>query len=589
MTDTPIGAAGAPDDSVLRHWRLLVAVVAPVVAVATLVQSVLELLGSSGTSVVVDGLTLRTPSWLDVVEALVWLVAWAWSVSAVMIAVRGTLFGEPPSAFDALRQAGRRLPVVLGVLVVVAAGFGVLLLVAVVVASLLGPLAWACIALAVFAGGPLVGALPVAALDGLGVGESAARGVLAGEGRRRQLFLLIIGLVAAALPADWLSASLPEVTAGPVTAAVGRLAAAALAVAAIGVQGALLARWRIRLADARPQSAPAPCPGHWLVACGGLTVVVVVATGIVIVNPLGVPVLSTSGTVKTSQNLGEYAVTADGEPKIGVGGSSRPLAWDTRRALFDGGTALVGIAYPGNGPVELTICQADDCVPTEARLDRPGFYWEHWVARSLPGGRLIVVAPVVERGTLSGTAKLVAWICPDRSCQSSRRIELADVDYDPPQDFPLAVTVGPEGAPVIAYARSARQGFDLVRCADQDCTAHTPDFGSMITPGGPEDPRIVGLGFGPDAKVIAVLAGKTPSARAGLRIRVGRAPRARVISITCDDDRCLRRTSRAWNEIADDGGDLRAWPVPMPDGHLAILQEDARGARLITCEHHCEG
>ncbi|MCP2324854.1 hypothetical protein HDA40_003361 [Hamadaea flava] len=589
MTDTPIGAAGTPDDSVLRHWRLLVAVVAPVVAVATLVQSVLELLGSSGTSVVVDGLTLRTPGWLDVVEALVWLVAWAWSVGAVMIAVRGTLSGEPPSAFDALRQAARRLPGLLTTLLLAVTGLGACIAVGVVIGGFLGPLAWACIAVAGYFGAPIVAAAAYSVLDERPAWDSVGRAVEVGRTRRRQLFLLLMGLAAAAVPAGWLSASLPDVTAGPVTAAVGRLAVAALTVAAIGVQGALLARWRVRLNDARSQSAPAPCPGHWLVACGGLTVVVVVATGIVIVNPLGVPVLTTSGTVKTSQNLGEYAVTADGEPKIGVGGSSRPLAWDTRRALFDGGTAMVGIAYPGNGPVELTICQADDCVPAEARLDRPGFYWEHWVARSLPGGGLIVVAPVVERGTLSGTAKLVAWICPDRSCQSSRRIELADVNYDPPQDFPLAVTVGPEGAPVIAYGSVGSATVFLVRCADQACGSTTMDPSDVAVDVDGAWPGLVGLGFDGDAHVVAVLAGKTPPPPAGLRIRVGRTPRARVISITCGDERCLRRTTRAWNEIADDGGDLRAWPVSMPDGHLAILQEDARGARLITCEHHCEG
>ncbi|MEV0270814.1 hypothetical protein AB0H43_18675 [Hamadaea sp. NPDC050747] len=589
MTDSAAGAASAPDDSLLRHWRLLVAVVAPVVAVATLVQSVLEVLGAGGTTVVVDGLTLRTPGWPDVVEAMLWVVAWAWSLGAVMIAVKGTLLGAPPSAFDALRQAVRRVPALLGVMLMAAVGFGALLFLAVAVGNLFGPLALVCVGLAVFVAGPLIGALPVAALDGLGVGQSAAAGVRYAESRRGRMFFLLIGLAAAAVPAGWLSNALPDVTAGPITAALGRLAVAALTVAAIGVQGAMLARWRVDLDGERARESSAPCPGHWLVACGGLTVVVVVAAGVVLVNPMGVPVLSTSSTVKSTENLGQYAVTADGEPEVGIGGSSRPLAWDSRRALFDGGTALVGVAYPGNGPVELTVCDGADCVPARAQLDRPGFYWELWVARPLPDGGMIVVAPVIERGMLAGTAKLVAWICPDRTCQSSRRVEVADVNYNPPQDLPFAVGVGPEGAPVVAYGTTGQTSLTVVRCADRACEHTSTEHGEVAALVDGEWPGLVGLGFDRDGRVVAVLAGRPHATPAGLHVRVGRASRPRVISVTCGDDSCERRTTRAWNEIAADGGDLRAWPVPMPDGHLAILQEDSRGARLITCEHHCEG
>ncbi|NUR73530.1 MAG: hypothetical protein HOU81_22145 [Hamadaea sp.] len=588
MTDTPVGTAGLPEDGTLQHWRLLVAVVAPVVAVATLVQSMLDVLSSGGNSAVVDGLTLRTPGWPDALAGLVWLVAWAWAVSAVMIALRGLVTGEPPSAFEALRQAARRLPTFLGVLVIGGIGATACLLLAGVVGSFAGPLVFVVVAVAVFAAASLVGTLPVAALDGLGIWASVSRGVAYAEGRRWRVFLVMLGVVVAGVPAGWLSSSLPDVTAGPITAALGRLAVAALTVGAIGVQGALLARWRLGL-DGGLSRATAPCPGHWLAACGGLTAVVVVTGGLVLVNPMGVPVLSSSGPLKSTEHLGEYAVTTDGEPRLGVGASKSPIAWDTKRALFDGGTSLVALAYPGNGPVEMTTCQGTLCTMGKAELERPGFFWDHWVARALPGGGLLAVAPVIELGTVEGTAKLVAWICPDRTCRSSHRIELAEVSYEPPQDFPLAVAIGPEGAPMIAYAHQDGRGFEVVRCADRDCTRHTQEYGEAGTLGGEEDLTIVGLGFDRDGRPVAVLAGKTPPTPSGLHVRMGREPRPRVISVTCEDDSCSRRTTRAWNEISDDGGDLRAWPVSMPDGHLAILQEDVRGARLITCRHHCEG
>jgi len=62
-----------------------------------------------------------------------------------------------------------------------------------------------------------------------------------------------------------------------------------------------------------------------------------------------------------------------------------------------------------------------------------------------------------------------------------------------------------------------------------------------------------------------------------------------VISVTCGDDRCERRTTQSWNEVSPDGRELLAWPVIMPGGRLAILEEDAQGARLIACEHHYTG
>jgi len=393
---------------------------------------------------------------------------------------------------------------------------------------------------------------------------------------------------------SWLTSALPDVAAGPITAALGRLGVAGLTVAAIALQGTMLARWRVQLDVEQPRGS-APCPGHWLVAGGGLVVAVVGAAGLVIVNPHGVPVLTSAAVVDRATIGAEYAVTRAGAAVAATDWecwdcetAPPPLFWDSSRAILDDGTALVDITYAGNGPIQLTECHGHACTFREIPLDRPGFYWDHWVVRALPGGGLLVVAPVIEAGMLAGTAKLVAWICADHTCASARRVELAEVTYNPPENFPFAVTVGPEGTPVVAYGTAGQPIVNVIRCADRTCGRASTENSQVDVPG-ENPPGLVGLGFDRDGRPVAVLAGKTPETPAGVRIQFGRTPRPRVISVTCHDDRCAARTTRAWNEISPDGGDLRAWAVAMPDGHLAILLEDARGARLITCEEHCEG
>jgi len=142
---------------------------------------------------------------------------------------------------------------------------------------------------------------------------------------------------------------------------------------------------------------------------------------------------------------------------------------------------------------------------------------------------------------------------------------------------------------MVAYGTAGQTSVMIVRCADRSCGQTSAEHAQVAVLADDAWPGLAGLGFDPDGHVIAVLAGKAPESPDGLHLQVGRPAMPRVISVTCGDDRCERRTTRAWNEVSPDGRELFAWPVIMPGGRLAILEEDAQGARLVACEHHCAG
>jgi hypothetical protein len=600
MTATPTWH----DDSAFRHWQVLFVAVAPVVAVVALVQSVLELLGSGGQTAVVDGLPLVTPGWHEPVMAIVWALAWAYAVSAAMIAFRSTLLGSPVTAFSALRSAVGRWRAAVGVLLVMAVAFGACFLLAGVVAGFAGPLGFVVLAAAVFIPTQLVAALPVAVLDGTGVWNSVGQALRLAEGRRWRLFWLSVGMVLATLPAAWLGAALPDVTAGPITAALGRLTVAFLAVAGIAVQGAILARWRVQLDVERPAGS-APCPDRWLAACGGLAGAVLVEVALIAANPYGVPVLASSVVPDREPFVG-YALTTDG---AAISAKSwecwtcdsppEPLAWDSHRAIFDGGAATVSAEHLDDRDVRLTWCTGHTCTTQPVKLNRPGGFWEHWALRAMPDGGLLVVALVTEQGDIAGSGTVVGWICPDRTCQTSRRVVLASsvsVQNGPfstvhsMEAFTLTAGVGANGRPAVAFSPGSGTRLTVVRCADHACSQRSEEYGILLGLGhgdGDATPVVVGLGFDPGGQVVAVLAGHPQPAPARLHVQVGRAAQPRVISVTCADDRCERHATRAWNEVDPDAWGLHAWPVTLPDGRPALIEEDSQGARLIACERNC--
>jgi hypothetical protein len=573
-------------DSLAAHWRSLVAAVAPVVAVALAVQGVLT--AFTGV-VVVDGVVLPRPGWQQWMIGVVWGIAWALSVGAAMFVVRGALIGAPVQAAYALKAAYLRWGSALAVLAVVAIAAIVLLFLGSLISPALGPFGIILIGLAVFVPSPLIGALPIAMLDGVLVHQALARAWELSVGRRWRMFWLCVGVAAPAAALGWASELAMGWAAGPVTAVFLELAVALAAVVVIAVQAGVLVRWRLRLDGAR-RLGTQPRPDTWRFGAALVLAAVLGSAALTAVNPAGMPVLSTS-TVSIVDPASGVGLTADGRGFPGESGHP-PLVWAEKRAAFPDGRTVLLTHNGTDQPVLLDECPPEGAChkSIRARMDRPGGLWEAWSTVAIGQG-VITVAAVQETGTPADQADIVMWLCPTATCQASRRAVLypgfglaTQPPYGPLQ---LALHLDKQGRPMVALLAGGGQSVTIVRCEDTACLKHswdtTPLAAPMADAGG--ERAVVGLGFDRDDHLVAVLGVAEP--QEGTHTVVPTGWRPQVATVTCLEPTCQDRQIRRWHETGPSNWPPEIAPVTLPDGSLVLVEHGSSGYRTIRCESHC--
>lgn len=557
------------DSSAATHWRALFVAVTPPVVLASLAEGLLVLVGGGTGTAIVDGELLRTGGTPDLVVTLIWAVAWAYGVTAAMLVFRGALVGEPIGGVTALKAALRRGHIVFGVLVVAFVAVVVAVFLAGLTAGFLGPLAFGVLAVALFFPTRIIAAFPVAALDGQGVWGSVGRSQELADGRRWQLFWLCAGIVLLPVPVSWLRDWAASLHLGLWKVALASLVVSLLLAAVVALQGAILARWRFRLDGRVPPGSPARAD-RWRAAfavhaVGGLCVI-----GLAAVNPFGVPELT------------------------GASAQSR----QPHHAVLDGGATTIAVNHRDDAKPQLVTCRTNRCDTTVASLDRPGFTWDGpmFVVREMPSGGLAVVAAVVQQGDEVGTADVVAWLCPDRTCSTSRRVVLADgirterddfagmfpvsmgSDLMSPIKFRLETTVV-DGRLAVAYNDGRGRAVTVARCADTACSRHEDEHAILDSAG-----RLAGFGFDARGRLVLVGAEQPVAPAPGLRLRIGRDIQPTFFTIVCrPEGPCDGRTT--WGIVTDAG--MEAWPVTLPGGRPALIVEERGGARLVICERNC--
>lgn len=559
----------SPDDRLLSHWRTLLAAIAPGVAAATLLQG---LLNASAAFVVADGSYVVRPGAHQTVSAIGVAMFWTLSLCAAMLVVRGALLDAPVRAAYALRMGVRRwLPTALAL-----AGFVLALVLLLFAASLFtgaGPLAIVAVGAAVVLASGGIGALPLAVFDDRNPLRALVRAWELAVGRRWRLLGLTLAVFVPGSLIVWVQPRIGSVASDPVTGFALSLALMAATVCVIAVQAAVLTRWYLGLDGIDRRLGSVPRPDRWWIGVAALAATGLVLTGVVVANPLGVPVMR-SGTVPEDAIV---AAVARGEA-----------------VLPDGGR--VSVEHNGTGQdVVVTVCRAERKCETKAHQDfeRTGGVWPRTAALAVGGG-LIVVAVLQETGADASFADLVLWHCASIACDSPQRTFVAQ--GLPLPDFMsdklrLAVALDRSGRPQIAWGTGNGREVTVFRCGAPSC-AQPAKSEAFPYSAAPWPSELAGLGFDAQDRLVTVLREVVPDqpASSGLQIHIADPPRPEpeLATITCRDIECSDPAVQSWHVAdVDWHSDLR--PVVLTDGSPALVDRAGLGgnARLTRCVSRC--
>ena len=404
MTDPPVWH----DESAARHWRSLVAAIAPGVAIALLLQGLLT--ASAGVAVL-DGSYVTKPGWQQYAALPVWIVAWTVSVSAAMLIVRGSLIAAPVRAGFALRATVRRLGWALGVLVALVLFIALLLLVAVPIASVLGPFGIVAMFIAVFIPASTILALPFVALDGEQTAPAFARAWELSAGKRWRAFGLFLLVSVPAAAVQWLADLLARWRPGAVWSVLLNVVLAGAIVILISFQATVLTRWRLRQDTTAEHRYPgsAPRPDRWRLG-----------TALILGAVLAVGAVTWARSVRrTGAQLGEHGIGlrrrdgADRRRPLGTGQDEhRPAGLGRPRGDPAGRADAVRQSQqqrPERGFRDLRQGELCD-TKLLTTLEKPGLAWLGSAAVVF-GDALVIVAMTQHTGMPADRAELVLWRC----------------------------------------------------------------------------------------------------------------------------------------------------------------------------------
>ncbi|MBB5872824.1 hypothetical protein F4553_006258 [Allocatelliglobosispora scoriae] len=599
------------------HWRQLLAVIAPPLALASLLQSLITMFTAGDRGIVFHGELIGPTGLQDVVGALIWLVAWLIAISAGVVVAAGAARDLHVGPAAAVRYALSRLHHT-GFVAIQGIIAGLLLLLLLGIA--MGVVGWMALVALVFIAvllARLAVALPSALLQGPGY-LSRAHDVTRGRALYPG-FIFVLGFVVLPGGASWLTGLLRGLPDSPALAAPIALAALALVVAVVAVQAVTLT---VVYLEPRVEGDPHPAAdlaavdatltgvggreaGAGLLGLAGLAVAAPALIGLLVafINPYAAPVLDEASVPTGHVRLAGVGVAPDGRPvaiteqqiftcedtdcQSGTHQRDTVGASRSETVLDDG--SIVGIDRDSTQAV-LTVCAREgSCKQAKFPLPKLGFQWQSAALTVTPHGTLVIVA-VVE---YESSTDVVLWRCPGLDCSRASQtyiqpyFSLMGNDVEPI----IAIGQSPQGFPVVAWGRRDAQLIHMARCDDEACTHVQRDTRTAyppVTSSVPDAVQEVG-GFGIDrqGKLVVAIVSRRPQQGFGIRFSIGEFDR--IALVRCDTDDCRRRSARRpWHRLDDYRGE-RIWVAFTPDNSPVLVHAgDSTGvARVITCVQNC--
>lgn len=603
------------------HWRPLLAVIAPPLALASLLQTLVTMLAAGHHGVIFRG-ELIGPGGQDWVGALIWVAAWLVAAPAGMViaagAARGIAVGPAAAVRFALSRV-RSVALIAGLVIVAGSLLMVLLSVAVGVVGVVALVALVFIAVLL---ARLAVALPAALLEGPGY-VTRAQDVMRG----RTLYagwVFVLGFVLLPWGAGHLTGLLRGLPDSPAFAAPVALAVLTVVVTLVAVQATSLTVVYLepRSSDDTHPAADLDAVDATLVGVGGresgpgllglagLAVAAPALIGLLVtfINPYAAPVLAET-QIATQSDLTNLGVLPDGRPVViaerqvvtcdqptcDSGERSTPLPpRDVLAAtVLDDGSIVAVARDAGQDAVEATLyrCTTASCAASRLRLTGMGWTWHAAAVSLTPNGRLTVAA------LIDGPrpAEVVLWNCADVSCARPTRTALPTFSGfgsggGSGTAAHIAIGADERQRPVIAWSGERDYYARVARCDNEECTRIEQQTAAAPITAAPGSMKVLaGMGIDQQGKLVLAIAAGRAARDGGLDLHIG-PDDDRILLVRCDSDDCSRRSGmRPWHSLEDYRQEW-IWIAFTRDGAPVLAAhagDDSGIARVITCVRHC--